>query len=1116
MRKSRFPLPHLFIIFLLLPFIIAPTKARVEIKRVGQKVIANDARFIVISPSLIRLEYSPQGKFVDEPSILVQERDWGKADYEVREENGWLVLRTKMMTLRYKLGSGAFNRDNLSISWRIGNQQMVWHPGDKDEQNLGGTVASLDGVSRENLPPFPPGILSRSGYFFLDDTPHPLWDVKEEWWKPRPQTSQQDWYFFCYGHNYPLALNEYTRLTGRIPMLPRYAFGAWYSRYWPYSEIEERDIINTFRHKRIPLDVLVIDVDWHLYGWESYDWNPQYFPRPEEFIDWCHKQGIKVTLNTHPGTPIPAQDSHFKDFCEALGVNPEGRESVGYNLANKRDAEAFGKILLCSVLKQGVDFLWIDGAGASAPGIDHFAWTNKVYYETEQNFKKMRALIFGRQGLVGSGTHRYPVGFSGDTFSQWEVLRYEIPFTVKGGNVGIYWSHDIGGFMGDKLPDELYVRWVQFGAFSPILRLHSNHGRRLPWDYSPEAEEIVKKYFQIRYSLFPYIYSVSRTVHDTGVPLCRGLYIHYPELNEAYQYEYEYMFGPNLLVAPIDQPASDGYAIKEVYLPPGIWYDFFKNKVYKGPRKMIYRAKLDEMPVFAKAGAIIPMQAEMQYIGEKPIDPLILNIYAGANGDFELYEDDGLSLDYLKGKFATTKIEYRESGKNIIVKIGAAKGEYPGQVNMRSYLIQINGVANPLEVKIEGKNLQRFMDMKELKSGGWFYDGELMRLYIQTPRYSIRKGLEISVKMGGEVSKVAELNSALSDLGEKVSFLKDYSPTLSALALGYLRKLEEVYEQGNKLLSAGDFAGVEGTLKEGKEISRNLSEALWRMKESEERDRLLMQMLGISLQTFNQGLKFGFTLSIPDSISLKSARVSVEDIEEGWNIVGKREYAFKGKGNPIKGEFEAKWTGKYFPLGGSIGSIIAELEFAPERKLEVREKWPMDCSYVQAFRLFGVYDNTNNQGMERVYPAEGWIGKGIPSQIQGVEEKRSIWEVPKFDLASGSAPVYIDLLGHFGKRSNVVAYAFTYVYSPEEIDAQILLGSDDGCVLWVNGQKVHAYLSPRIARPDEDKVPIHLKKGWNEIVLKIGQVGGDWGFYMRILGKDGKPISGLLNWYEPM
>ncbi|MGB9876197.1 MAG: TIM-barrel domain-containing protein [bacterium] len=1107
MEKRRFFFIQPLIISFLI-FVLAPNIVSAAIKREGQKVIVGDARFTVISPTLIRLEYSPEGKFVDEPSILVQNRDWGKVDYQVSEEKGWLVLKTRIMTLRYLLGSGAFNRGNLSISWRIGNNEMVWHPGDKDEQNLGGTVAALDGVSRDNLPPFPPGILSRSGYFFLDDTPHPLWDAKDKWWKPRPSTSQQDWYFFCYGHNYPLALSEYTRLTGSIPMLPRYAFGAWYSRYWPYSEIEEREIINTFRQKKIPLDVLVIDVDWHLYGWESYDWNPQYFPRPEEFIDWCHKQGIKVTLNTHPGTPIPAQDSHFKDFCKVLGVDPEGRQSVGYNLANKRDAEAFGNVLLCSVLKQGVDFLWIDGAGASAPGIDHFAWTNKVYYETEQNFTGKRALIFGRQGLVGSGTHRYPVGFSGDTFSQWEVLRYEIPFTVKGGNVGIYWSHDIGGFHGDKLPDELYVRWVQFGAFSPILRLHSNHGRRLPWDYSPEAEEIVKKYFQIRYSLFPYIYSVSRIVHDTGVPLCRGLYIHYPELNEAYKYEYEYMFGPNILVAPIDQPAKNGYAIKEIYLPPGIWYDFFKNKVYKGPRRLIYRAKLEEMPVFAKAGAIIPMQPEMQYIGEKPVDPLILKIYAGANGEFNLYEDDGLSLDYLKGRFATTRIVYREKEQDIFLTIGAAKGEYAGQLANRSYVVEINGVPNPEEVKIDGKVLR--------KGSEWFYDPKLMRLDIKTPRYSIRKEIKVSVKVSNRINEAIAINSDLSELSQIVYSLGDYFSYLSPLAQVGLTELNVTADVAREKLSLGDLASARKRLEIGREIYNKFIEALWEMPESEVKNKILKEALGINLQLSNEDFKVRFNLSLSGEKSLKMVRISVEKGEDGWEIVGKREYVFMGGKTPTEGSFEARWKGKFLPLGGFTGSVNALIEFSPDKILQTSERWLIDCSYVQAFRLFGVYDNTNNQGMEKSYPPEEWLGKGIPTNLMDVEEKRSRWSIPRIDESTGSAPVYIDLTEYFGRRNNVVAYAFTYVYSPEETDAQILLGSDDGCVLWLNGERIYAYLSPRVAKPDEDKVPVHLKKGWNEVVLKIGQLGGDWGFYLRILGKDGKPISGLLDWYEPM
>lgn len=1106
----------LLILFTLsvVPILLSPTTRKVEVKREGQKVIAKDVRFTVISPSLIRMEYSPEGKFVDEPSILVQNRDWGRVDYQVSEEKGWVIIKTKMFTLKYLLGSGPFGKENLSISWKIGTKTLSWKPGDDDPLNLGGTVAALDGVSRDNLPPFPPGVLSRSGYFLLDDTPHPLWEVKEEWWKPRPSTSQQDWYFFCYGHNYALALNEYTRLTGRIPMLPRYAFGAWYSRYWPYTDIEEREIVNTFRQKRIPLDVLVIDVDWHLHGWEGYDWNPQYFPRPEEFIEWCHKKGIKVTLNTHPGTPIPSADSHFREFCEALGVNPEGREAVGYNLANKRDAEAFGRILLGSVLKQGVDFLWIDGAGVSAPGIDHFAWTNRVYYETEEKFTGKRALIFGRQGLIGSGTHRYPVGFSGDTHSQWEVLRYEIPFTIKGGNVGIYWSHDIGGFMGDKIPDELYARWVQFGAFSPILRLHSNHGRRLPWDYSPEAEEIAKRYFKIRYSLFPYIYTVSREVHERGVPLCRGLYIHYPELEEAYKYEYEYFFGPNLLVAPIDQPAKDGIATKEVYLPPGIWYDFFNNRVYKGPRTMIYKAKLEEMPVFAKAGAIIPMQGEMQYIGEKPIDPLILNIYAGNKGEFTLYEDDGLSLDYLKGKFATTRIIYEEKGKDISVLIGATKGNYDGQIGERSYLIVINGVANPNQVQVDGKSVTKVRNLEELGKGGWYYDGKEIRLYIQTLRHPIKKETRISVSLGKPVGETIGLYSEIENLASKASALSEYSSSLSQKALGYLKKYSEFTQSAKAKFIAGDFLGAQEEVKKGKETLTGFVECLWAMPESKERDTVIKEALGLYLQTVRSGYKLGFSLAVPELVeSPRSVKISLKKVGDGWSVVGKKEYIFEGE-RGAKGEFELKWDDKKLFLGGYVGVIETEAVFSNERVLKWETPWEVDCSYLQAFRLIGIYDNTNNQGMEISYPPEEWLGKGIPTKLEGAEEKMTAVKAPSFD-ESGAVPIYIDLLQYFGRKNNGVIYAFTYVFSPEDRSALLLLGSDDGCVAWVNGEKVFAYLSPRVARPDENKVKINLKKGWNQIVLKVGQIGGEWGFYLRILGEDGKPIPGLLNWYEP-
>lgn len=1104
----------LFLLFLFSPFIFSPSLARTAQSkgswvRSQNKVIAKDVRFTVISPSLVRLEYSPTSQFVDEKSILVQNRDWGTPPFSVQEEKGWLILKTNMLTLRYKLGSGAFNKDNLEITWVLEGRKRTWRPGDIDGENLGGTVAALDGVSRDNLPPFPPGILSRAGYFFLDDTPHPLWD---EWWEPRPPSSQQDWYFFCYGHDYALALDEYTRLTGRIPMLPRYAFGAWYSRYWPYSDEELREIIRTFRRKGIPLDVLVIDVDWHLYGWEAYDWNPQYFPKPEEFIRWCHDQGIKITLNTHPGTPIPSADSHFEEFCRRLGVDPKGRDSLGYNLANKRDALAFGDVFLASVLKQGVDFLWIDGAGASAPGIDHFAWTNKVYYETIQRVKGGRGLIFGRQGLVGSGTHRYPVGFSGDTYSQWEVLRYEIPFTVKGGQVGILWSHDIGGFMGDKLPDELYVRWVQFGVFSPIFRLHSNHGRRLPWDYSEEAESIVREYLRLRYRLFPYIYSISRLTHERGLPICRGVYFEYPNLEEAYHYDYEYFFGPNLLVAPIDQPGKNGVALKEVYLPPGLWYDYFKGKIYRGGRTLLYRAKLDEVPVFARAGAIIPLQPDMQFIGEKAMDPLTVDIYAGANGDFTLYEDDRLSLDYEKGAFARTPIVYREGKESFKVVIGPTEGTYKGQLRRRSYILRVHGVASPKAVRLNGRALG-----KET----WSYDGENMEMVVRLPSSSIRAKLEVEVETQGSSKEMRDLLSGISLLREFVSPLEGYSGRLTSSLQEEVEKEKALIAQGEEALKKGDYRAAGRTKGEAEKKFGQILEKVWRLGDEALRNEILRDALGIHINPRLEEGKLSVDLAVTNqTFSPQEVAVRVMEVPEDFDLAQRGEVRFGKEGNGTKGMMKAafplRYTGKEkYPLGTVRVKGESRMKWGEGKILTLPIIWEMDYSALQCWRLFGVFDNANNEGMNKVYPPEEWMGRGVPSGLEG--EKRTAWSFPSFLEGGMRTPVYIDFLRYFGeamRNRQVVAYALTYIYSPQDQEAVLSIGSDDGCVIWVNGEKVYAYLAPRVARADEDKANILLRKGWNEVLVKLGQVGGDWGFYIRILGKEGRGLYGLYQAWE--
>ncbi|MGB9880821.1 MAG: TIM-barrel domain-containing protein, partial [Anaerolineae bacterium] len=373
-------------------------------------------------------------------------------------------------------------------------------------------------------------------------------------------------------------------------------------------------------------------------------------------------------------------------------MGPDG--SFTFNLALRDHAEVFMDVLHKPLHAQGVDFWWIDGAAASAPGLNGQMWTNKVYYDKTQTYTGKRALIFSRYG--GHGSHRYPISFSGDTYSDWGVLRYEITFTPTAGNVLIpYWTHDIGGFFGNKLDDELFVRWVQFGAFSPFLRLHSDHGIREPWRYSRAAQRVVRAFFHLRYRLLPYIYTYSRQVHERALPLCRPLYLEWPHLEEAYTYRHQYLFGRELLVAPIDQPGEFGVAAKEIYFPPGTWVDLFTGRRIRGPKVAVWRSPLAQMPLFARAGAIVP-QAPL----DMPREALLVDVYAGADGEFELYEDDGKSLGYRDGAYRTTPIRYRMAAGQHCVEVGTAQGTYQGAPAKRAYLIRLLSLPRPKVVEL--------------------------------------------------------------------------------------------------------------------------------------------------------------------------------------------------------------------------------------------------------------------------------------------------------------------------------------------------------------------------------------------------------------------------------
>ncbi len=747
-------------------------------------IIRGPARFQVLTPSLVRLEYSPSGAFVDAPSVAVINRnDWARTPVQSREEAGWFILDTGVLSLRYKLDSGPFTTNNLRIEWRDGSGTHQWKPGDADDQNLGGVPASLDDRSTKAVTD--PGPLSRKGCYLLDDSKTALFDKASDWVKPRPTKDNLDWFFLAYGADYKSALSQLSKLVGPVPMLPRYVFGSWFGSRAGYSGEEWKMIVKQFRDEQLPLDMVVLDSDSKSkMVWTGYDWDLEQMPDPASFFAWMKRQGIKVTVNEHYGALTRDSDSHFETIRQAMGL-PADTKEIPHDLANKKYAGLFMDLLHKPDLERGLAFWWQDGAApANMEGLDANLWTRYIEYEGSERITGLRTTAFCRLGTCW-GSHRYGIYFTGDLDGVWESLPVLIPATIRGGNqLTPYMNNLCCGVFGVDLPPELYERWVQFGAFSPILWFHGLWGLRLPWEYGLAGEENYRKFVGLRYQLIPYIYTYSRVAHETGLPLVRGMYLEYPKQEAAYTNEQQYMFGKELLVAPITAPGngklpqfreSDRFlvspsndpgngqpACKQVWLPAGQdWFDFFTGDLYEGGQEVVHECPLDRMPLFVRAGSILPMAPEMDWSDQKPVDPLTLDVYAGSRAaEFNLYEDDGTSLEYRAGAYAWTPLRFAsEKTGNYTLSIGPAQGKFQGQLAKRRYVVRVHGLFKPDNVALNGHKLA---EVESCHDGpGWLWNGRERLITVRLPKpVSVSKEIVVQFSDAGSFSDLSAWQKA--------------------------------------------------------------------------------------------------------------------------------------------------------------------------------------------------------------------------------------------------------------------------------------------------------------------------------------------------------------------
>ncbi|MPY31101.1 carbohydrate-binding protein [Streptomyces adustus] len=612
---------------------------------------------------------------------------------------------------------------------------------------LGGYRRGLDGVTGNGPAPVTtPGLLNKDGWYLLDDTVSALYDTATQKVTPRPShggSPYQDGYVFGLGHDYKQGLSDLATLTGPSALLPQWAYGVWYSEYIDRTAADyENTILPAFRSEGVPLDVLVTDTDFKAVNdWSGWEIDTAKFPDPKGFFDWSAKEGLHNTLNVHPS--ILASDPQFAQAqATAKGKLTKGGCASAASVQGNCYTFDFGDPdqlkayldLHRTMDEQGNDFWWLDWccdqSQASSPGVTPDAWINQQYAAltgqgSGRGFVLSRAYgslqaggYSGQQGLPTGpwADKRSTVHFTGDTSSTWGTLKLEVGYTpgesAATGLAAI--THDIGGHNDTtglkgsetytdaggthtthKLPDDLYARWVQFGTFQPIERLHSNHSDRLPWQYGPQARQSADKFLNLRENLVPYTYSLAEEANRTGTPIVRPTYLEYPDEAQAYATaSSEYFYGSDILVAPVTTAGTT--ATTSVWFPPGQWTDYFTGKTYQGGTTQEITTDLNSMPVFMKAGGILPTRThDTTSNDEAPPTALTLTIAAGASGTYTLYEDDGsTAASRHHGHNATTTIRYAENRGHHTVSIGAAKGSFRGQVRNRQWTLSILGVTH--------------------------------------------------------------------------------------------------------------------------------------------------------------------------------------------------------------------------------------------------------------------------------------------------------------------------------------------------------------------------------------------------------------------------------------
>lgn len=629
-------------------------------------VLWKTMRVTVLADRLFRVEEDEEKIFCDEATEAVWFRDMPPVAFTTKEVEGTLWIETKSVTLVL----GASKEESYVI---LDGKKVALD----NAENMRGTYRTLDACNGKELRKnghweeiqLDMGVISKNGVAVLDYTKSSV--LTKEGLIRKARQDSMDIYIFAYGHDYRAAVQAFYMICGATPKIPRYAFGNWWSRYYAYTDREYLNVLRNMKERDIPITVATVDMDWHWNtsnldaakhitelgkndayhggadGWTGYSWNTDLFPDYKAFLKKVHDYGCAVTLNLHPATGVRWFEDMYDEMALAMGIDPKTEQTIDLDFSDPRFVNAYFDILHKPYEHDGVDFWWIDwqqGPRAKEAGID-IMWVLN-HYHTLDNAKEHTPLILSRYS--GIGAHRYPLGFSGDTHCTWKTLAYLPYFTTNASNIGFsWWSHDIGGHMGGGKDDELYTRFVQFGVFSPINRLHCTsapYQTKEPKYFMNGTGMIAEEFLRLRHRMIPYLYSAMLDTNENGKAFMEPMYYEYPECEEAYQCPNQYMFGGQLLVAPVvTKSDAKGMSKTTVWVPEGTWTDIFTGDVYQGGRFIDMVRWIDTIPVLAKEGGFFVLDKRKHTNDISTPTQLQVMAFNG-NGSYILREDDAQTV----------------------------------------------------------------------------------------------------------------------------------------------------------------------------------------------------------------------------------------------------------------------------------------------------------------------------------------------------------------------------------------------------------------------------------------------------------------------------------------